>query len=58
MCGVLPGTVCEIPGYFRISLMANEEMIERAPPRFAAAMKEAREASPTGQAVAAGAGRR
>lgn len=28
MVFVLPGTLCEIPGYFRISLTANEEMIE------------------------------
>ena len=27
---VLPGTLCEIPGYFRISLTANEAMIERS----------------------------
>lgn len=26
---VLPGTVVEMPGYFRISLTANEEMVER-----------------------------
>lgn len=54
---VLPGTVCEIAGHFRISLTANEEMIERAVPRFAAAMEEARNASLKGQAVASGGGR-
>jgi len=32
----LPGQVVEMPGYFRISLTANDEMIERAIPRFAA----------------------
>ncbi len=43
---VLPGTICEIPGYFRISLTANEEMIERALPRFAAAMERAAACTP------------
>lgn len=33
----LPGTVVELPGYFRISLTANDDMIERALPGFAAA---------------------
>ena len=37
----LPGTVVEMPGYFRISLTANDEMIERALPAFAAAFAEA-----------------
>jgi aspartate aminotransferase len=37
----LPGTVVEQPGYFRISLTASDEMIERALPHFAAAMSEA-----------------
>jgi aspartate aminotransferase len=36
----LPGTAVEMPGYFRISLTANDEMIDRALPGFAAAMKE------------------
>ena len=31
---VLPGTVCEIPGYFRISLTASDAMIDRALPIF------------------------
>ncbi len=31
----LPGRVVEMPGYFRISLTANDGMIERAIPRFA-----------------------
>jgi aspartate aminotransferase len=26
---VLPGTVVEVPGWFRISLTANDEMVER-----------------------------
>lgn len=32
---VLPGQVCEMPGYLRISLTATEAMIERALPVFA-----------------------
>jgi aspartate aminotransferase len=39
---VMPGSMMEIPGYFRISLTATDEMIERALPGFAAAMKRAR----------------
>jgi len=39
---VLPGTLVELPGYFRISLTANDEMIERALPGFETAVKEAR----------------
>ena len=39
---VLPGTVVETPGWFRISLTANDEMVERAIPAFEAAMAEAR----------------
>ncbi|HZY41676.1 MAG TPA: aminotransferase class I/II-fold pyridoxal phosphate-dependent enzyme [Anaerolineae bacterium] len=35
----LPGTVFEWPGYFRISLTANDEMIERALPGFAKALQ-------------------
>jgi aspartate aminotransferase len=38
---VLPGTIFEAPGYFRISLTATMEMIERALPVFAAARAEA-----------------
>jgi aspartate aminotransferase len=38
---VLPGTLCEIPGYFRISLTANEEMIEQSLPRFARTIEKA-----------------
>ncbi len=43
---VLPGFVCEIPGYFRISLTATDEMIERALPGFAAAIGHARSHQP------------
>jgi aspartate aminotransferase len=40
---VLPGTVVEMPGHFRISLTASDEMIERALPGFAAALAAARQ---------------
>jgi aspartate aminotransferase len=38
---VLPGALVELPGYFRISLTANDEMIERALPGFERAMAAA-----------------
>jgi aspartate aminotransferase len=38
---VMPGTLLECPGYFRISLTASDAMIERALPVFAEAMAEA-----------------
>jgi aspartate aminotransferase len=38
---VLPGTVVEVPGWFRISLTASDQMVEDGIPRFAAAMDEA-----------------
>lgn len=37
---VLPGALADIPGYFRISLTANDDMIDRALPVFAAAIRE------------------
>lgn len=37
----LPGEVAEIPGFFRLSLTASEEMIERSLPGFAAAFAHA-----------------
>ena len=40
---MLPGTVVELPGYVRISLTANDEMIERALPGFQAAARRASE---------------
>jgi len=43
---VLPGKVVELPGYFRISLTANDQMIENAIPGFAAAMAHARTSLP------------
>jgi aspartate aminotransferase len=36
---VLPGTVVELPGTFRLSLTANDEMVERSLPGFEAAMR-------------------
>jgi aspartate aminotransferase len=38
---VLPGTIVEVPGWFRISLTATDEMVERGIPGFAAAYAEA-----------------
>jgi len=43
---VLPGAWVELPGYFRISLTANDEMIERSLPGFAAAWEYARVHTP------------
>jgi aspartate aminotransferase len=37
---VVPGSICELPGYFRISLTATEEMIERSLPIFAEAFAD------------------
>jgi aspartate aminotransferase len=44
---VLPGVVTEMPGYFRISLTANDAMIERALPGFAAAIERVQATAPT-----------
>jgi aspartate aminotransferase len=38
---VFPGTLQEIPGYFRISLTANQDMISRALPKFQSAIEHA-----------------
>jgi len=38
---VLPGAMVELPGYFRISLTANDEMIDAALPVFARALDRA-----------------
>ena len=38
---VLPGSVCEAPGHFRIAFTGSEEMIEQAIPIFAEVMAEA-----------------
>ena len=37
---VLPGTICQAPGHFRVSLTAGNEMIDRALPVFRAAVAE------------------
>jgi len=42
---VLPGTLFETPGFFRISLTASEDMIERSLPLFADAFSRARATS-------------
>jgi aspartate aminotransferase len=39
---VLPGTIVEAPGWFRISLTASDEMVDRGIPGFKAALEEAR----------------
>ena len=38
-----PGHIFELPGYFRISLTANDDMVNRAIPGFAAALREVRQ---------------
>ena len=38
------GTIVETPGWFRISLTASDQMVERGIPLFAAAMQEAKAA--------------
>jgi aspartate aminotransferase len=38
---VLPGSRVEMPGYFRISLTASDDMVERALPVFEAAIRAA-----------------
>jgi aspartate aminotransferase len=37
---VLPGSVVEVPGWFRISLTANDEMVDRGIPGFERALAE------------------
>ena len=37
---VLPGEFCEIPGYFRISLTASDDMVERSLPHFQAVYEQ------------------
>jgi aspartate aminotransferase len=37
---VLPGSICEVPGQFRISLTASNDMIDRALPAFRAAGRQ------------------
>ena len=43
---VLPGALFETPGFFRICLTANDEMIERGLPGFATAIAKARRHDP------------
>lgn len=50
---VLPGEILEFPGFFRISLTANEEMIECSLPRFRAAFERAARAETEDLLVAA-----
>ena len=38
----IPGTLMDMPGYIRLSLTANEGMIERAIPKFAEALRTVR----------------
>jgi aspartate aminotransferase len=38
----LPGSIMEMPGYFRLSATASDEMIERGLPKLAAALQEIR----------------
>ena len=38
---VLPGTIVEVPGWFRVSLTASDEMVDAGIPRFEAARQEA-----------------
>lgn len=38
----MPGSFLDLPGYFRLSLTATDNMIDRSLPRFARAMKRAR----------------
>ena len=42
----LPGSTIQCPGYFRISLTASDDMIQRALPGFAAAIERARSEAP------------
>jgi aspartate aminotransferase len=38
---VLPGAMFEMPGWFRLSVTANDDMVERSLPGFAKAIAEA-----------------
>lgn len=48
---VLPGSMVELPGYFRVSLTASDEMIERALPRFASVMRQIQSRNPHSRPV-------
>ena len=43
---ILPGTIVETPGWFRISLTASDDMVERGIPGFEAALNEAKATVP------------
>lgn len=45
----MPGSMFSLPGYFRLSLTANDEMIERSIPRFKAAFERAHAKQPAAQ---------
>jgi aspartate aminotransferase len=49
---ILPGRVVEVPGWFRVSLTANDAMVEASLPRFERA--RARALAGDGAALAAG----
>jgi aspartate aminotransferase len=36
----MPGNIFELPGWFRISLTANDDMVDRALPAFEKALRE------------------
>jgi aspartate aminotransferase len=38
----IPGSLMDFPGFFRLSITASDEMLDRAIPKFAAALKQAR----------------
>jgi aspartate aminotransferase len=44
--GSLPGSIMEMPGYFRLSLTASDAMIDRALPNFAKAMERVHSGEP------------
>ena len=45
---ILPGTVVEVPGWFRVSLTANDEMVAASIARFERARARALETAPAG----------
>ena len=53
---VLPGSLIDSPGYFRVSLTASDEMVERGLPGFAAAMEKAKATTEPPKSEMAGVG--
>jgi aspartate aminotransferase len=51
---VLPGSIVELPGYFRICLTASDEMVQRSLPAFSSAIDAVRAAHPDRVVAAAG----